>query len=162
MKVEQLEGFLRNVAPLQACIHAGFVHFYPVGHFVQAVHQGNGVYGLDVEGLTQNQTVPVAIILKMVSNKLFIQENKTGPIKFTGKLFSQSGVYRILHTLEQMKDGVIYLSFSRFQKVPFITIIKALGLLNDQEITQMISPEKQYDDIYMNLINSVEINLRTD
>jgi len=98
----------------------------------------------------------------LASNKLFIQENKTGPIKFTGKLFSQSGVYRILHTLEQMKDGVIYLSFSRFQKVPFITIIKALGLLNDQEITQMISPEKQYDDIYMNLINSVEIKTQDD
>ncbi|MBS3107400.1 DNA-directed RNA polymerase subunit B'' [Candidatus Woesearchaeota archaeon] len=93
----------------------------------------------------------------LASNKFFVQENSVGPSKFTGKLFSESGIYRIPHVIEQMKDGIIYLSFTRFKRIPIINVIKALGLTNDREITELISGNKQYDDIYINLYSASEL-----
>ena len=89
--------------------------------------------------------------------KLFIERNATGPSKYTAKLYSESGVYRIPHTIEQMKDGIIYISFTRFKRVPIFAVIKVLGLVKDQDITRFISDEKQYDDVFINLYETVEI-----
>lgn len=97
------------------------------------------------------------IVEDLVSNKLFIEKNSTGPSKFTGKIYSESGVFRIPHTIEQMKDGVIYLSFTRFKRVPILAIVKALGLLKDQDLAKTISEDKQYDDIFINLYETVDI-----
>ncbi|MDD5254219.1 MAG: DNA-directed RNA polymerase subunit B'' [Candidatus Nanoarchaeia archaeon] len=98
----------------------------------------------------------------LASNKLFIQQNKTGPSKYSAKLFSEQGAYRIPHTIEQMKDGMIYLSFTRFKRVPIIIVIKALGLIKDQDITKYISKEKEYDDIFINLFDSMEVRSQKD
>jgi len=61
-----------------------------------------------------------------------------------------------------MKDGVIYISFTRFKRVPIISVIKALGLTKDQEITRFISEEKQYDDVFINLYNSIDLKNEED
>ncbi len=130
------------------------------------------LYGLNKEQLTKHYEDPndlggyfiinghervLIIVEDLVSNKLFIEKNATGPSKYTAKLYSESGVYRIPHTIEQMKDGVIYISFTRFKRVSIFAIIKALGLLKDQEITKYISEEKQYDDVFINLYETVDI-----
>lgn len=106
--------------------------------------------------LNGNERVLI-VVEDLVSNKLFVDKNSIGPSKYTAKLYSESSVYRIPHTIEQMKDGIIYLSFTRFKRVPIFAIIKALGLMKDQEITQAISEDKQYDDIFINLYETVEI-----
>lgn len=98
----------------------------------------------------------------LASNKLFIQHNKTGPSRFSAKLFSEQGAYRIPHTIEQMRDGMMYLTFTRFKRVPIVIVIKALGLVKDQDITQFISKEKEYDDIFINLFASMEIRSQKD
>ncbi|MDD5331986.1 MAG: DNA-directed RNA polymerase subunit B'' [Candidatus Nanoarchaeia archaeon] len=98
----------------------------------------------------------------LASNKLFIQHNKTGPSKFSAKIFSEQGAYRIPHTIEQTKDGMIYLTFTRFRRVPVIPVIKALGLVKDQDITSFISKEKEYDDIFINLFDAMEIRTQND
>tara|TARA_Y100000031_G_C8244257_1_gene397271 strand:- start:2896 stop:3870 length:975 start_codon:yes stop_codon:yes gene_type:complete len=89
-----------------------------------------------------------------------IQKNKVGPSKYSAKLFSERGPYRIPHIVEQMKDGLMYLSFTRFKRIPIIAVIKALGLIRDQEIARFISEEKEYDDLFINLYESNE--LRTE
>jgi len=98
----------------------------------------------------------------LASNKLFIQRNKVGPSKFTAKLFSEQESYRIPHTIEQMKDGMIYISFTRFKRVPIIALIKALGLTSDQEINHFVSPDKQYDDLFINLYAALELKTEND
>ncbi|MBS3117385.1 DNA-directed RNA polymerase subunit B'' [Candidatus Woesearchaeota archaeon] len=98
----------------------------------------------------------------LASNKLFIQENKVGPSRYSAKLFSEYGPYRISHTLEQMKDGMIYLTFTRFKRIPVISIIKALGLTRDQEVNHFISGDKQYDDIFINLYEALELKTEED
>ncbi|MBI4448025.1 DNA-directed RNA polymerase subunit B'' [Candidatus Woesearchaeota archaeon] len=94
----------------------------------------------------------------LVTNKVFIQKNLTGPSPYTAKLFSQKGSYSIPHLIEQMKDGIIYISFTRFKKIPIIAVIKALGLTTDQEIMNLVCEEgEEYDEVYINLYNSIDL-----
>lgn len=106
--------------------------------------------------LNGNERVLI-IVEDLVSNKLFVERNSSGPSKYTGKLYSERAAYRIPHTIEQMKDGLIYLTFTRFKRVSIIAIIKALGLVKDQDIANAISEEKQYDDIFINLFETLDL-----
>ncbi len=106
--------------------------------------------------LNGNERVLI-IVEDLVSNKLFIEKNNSGPSKYTGKLYSERSAYRIPHLIEQMKDGVIYLTFTRFKRVPIMAIIKALGLAKDQDIVNAISEDKQYDDIFINLFETLDL-----
>ncbi len=98
----------------------------------------------------------------LASNRLFIGKNATGPSKYTGKIFSEKGPYRIPHLIEQMKDGIIYLSFTRFKRVPLIIVIKALGLTKDQEITNFISRENQDEDVFFNLLEYTSVKTQDE
>ena len=106
--------------------------------------------------LNGNERVLI-IVEDLVSNKLFVEKSSTGPSRYVAKVYSERGAYRIPHTIEQMKDGVIYLTFTRFKRVPIMAIIKALGLVKDQDINFVISEEKQYDDIFINLYETIDL-----
>ncbi len=97
----------------------------------------------------------------LASNKFFMEKSKTGPSKYIAKIFSERGAYRIPHSIEQMKDGIIYVSFTRFSRVPIFAVIKALGLVKDQEITEFINVE-QNDSIFINLYETVELKTQDD
>src|SRR3989344_6101768 len=98
----------------------------------------------------------------LAANKLFVEQNKIGTSKFVGKIFSEKGSYRVPHLIEQTKDGIIYLSFTRFRRIPIISVIKALGIIKDEEIVKAISEKQQYDDIFINLIDSSELKTQKD
>ncbi len=105
-----------------------------------------------------NGTEKVLINIEdLAANKLLIEKNSVGPSKFVGKLFSERGSFKIPHTIEKMKDGIFYLTFTRVKRIPLIVIIKALGLLKDEEITKFVSSEKQYDEVIINLLEFVSI-----
>ena len=111
--------------------------------------------------LNGNERVLI-IVEDLVSNRFFIEKNKVGPSAFTAKIFSEKGSYRIPHTIEQMKDGTIYLSFTRFKRVSIISVIKALGLVRDQDINNFICEGKNYDSVFINLSSFVEIKKQKD
>ena len=98
----------------------------------------------------------------LASNRFIVDRDNTGPSKYVGKIFSEYGSYKIPHTLEHMKDGILYLSFTRVKKIPVIIVIKALGLLKDQDISSVISGEKYAEDITVNLLNSIDIKNSED
>jgi len=106
--------------------------------------------------LNGNERVLI-VVEDLVSNRLFIEKNATGPSRHTGKVYSERSAYRIPHLIEQMKDGIIYLTFTRFKRISIIAIIKALGLVKDQDIVNAISEEKQYDDIFINLYETLDL-----
>ena len=56
-----------------------------------------------------------------------------------------------------MKDGIFYLTFTRVKRIPLIVVIKALGLLKDEELTKFISPDRQFDEVIINLLEFVSI-----
>ena len=112
--------------------------------------------------MTKDQFNEIITVEDLLPNKVFFQENAIGPSKFTAKIFSQRGAYSIPHVIEQMKDGIIYLSFTKFKRIPIVHVIKSLGMTKDSEIMAAICDEKEYDDIYINLYNSVEIKTDED
>jgi len=93
----------------------------------------------------------------LAANRFLVEKQKTGISEFVGKIFSESGPYKIPHTIERLKDGVYYLSFTRVKRIPLIVIIKALGLIKDEEIMQAISKEKQHDEVLINLFEFANI-----
>jgi len=93
----------------------------------------------------------------LAPNKMLIDTDPTGPSKTIGRLFSEMGSFKIPHTIEKMKDGIFYISFTRVKRIPIIIIIKALGLLKDEEIMKCISSDKQYDEVLINLYEYVDI-----
>jgi len=105
-----------------------------------------------------NGTEKVLISIEdLAANRVLVEESSTGPSKFIGKLFSERGSFKIPHTFEKLKDGMFYLTFTRVKRVPLIVIIKALGLLKDEEIVKFINSEKQYDEVLINLLEFVDI-----
>jgi DNA-directed RNA polymerase subunit B len=151
----QRESFVTEVGKLPIMLKSKFCHLNNLKRDELIKH---GEDPTDLGGyfiLNGNERVLISVE-DLASNKLFIKRAKTGPSKYVAKLYSEHTNYRIPHTIEQMKDGVIYISFARFKRVPIISVIKALGLTKDQEIMQFISPEKVYDDIILNLYECIE------
>lgn len=105
-----------------------------------------------------NGTEKVLVHIEDLSpNRVLIEKASTGPSKFIGKLFSERGSFKIPHTLEKLNDGIFYLTFTRVKRIPIIVIIKALGLLKDEEIMKHINADKPYDEVLVNLYEFVGI-----
>jgi DNA-directed RNA polymerase beta subunit len=110
-----------------------------------------------------NGTEKVIIDIEdLASNKLLITKQKVGVSAWVGKMFSERGSFKIPHTVEKMKDGLFYLSFTRVKRIPVIVIVKALGLLKDEEIMKFVSRDRQYDEVLVNLYEFVDIKNQED
>ncbi|MFH1316442.1 MAG: DNA-directed RNA polymerase subunit B'' [Candidatus Woesearchaeota archaeon] len=110
-----------------------------------------------------NGTEKVLINIEdLAPNKMLLDRSNVGPTEFSGKLFSERGSFKIPHTIEKMKDGMFYLSFTRVKRIPILIIIKALGLLKDEEIMKNISESKQYDEVLINLYEFVDVKNEED
>ncbi|MBR9699219.1 DNA-directed RNA polymerase subunit B'' [Candidatus Woesearchaeota archaeon] len=93
----------------------------------------------------------------LAPNRVLVEKDTTSPNKFTGKIFSERGSFKIPHTLKKMNDGIFYLSFTRVKKIPIIMVIKALGLLKDEDIMKFISSDKTADEVVINLYEFVTV-----
>ncbi len=98
----------------------------------------------------------------LTSNKVLIDKDTTGGGKFVCKIFSEKGSYKIPHTIERLKDGIFYLTFTRVRRVPLIAVIKALGMTKDEEIMRFISGNETFDELVVNLIDSADIKTEED
>jgi len=104
-----------------------------------------------------NGTEKVLISVEdLAPNKMLVEENSLGPSKFVGKLFSEHGAYKIPHTIEKMKDDIFYLTFTRVKRIPVVVIVKALGLLKDEDIMNYIDSEFK-EEVYINLYEFIGI-----
>ncbi|HJN56669.1 MAG: DNA-directed RNA polymerase subunit B'' [Candidatus Woesearchaeota archaeon] len=102
-----------------------------------------------------NGTEKVLIKIEdLASNKFLIEHGTSG---YIGKLFSEHGSFKIPHTMEKLKDGLFYLTFTRVKRIPIIVVIKALGILKDDEIERFISKDEQYDEIILNMVEFASI-----
>lgn len=82
----------------------------------------------------------------LAPNRFIVEKESTGVSEYVGKIFSEKGSYKIPHKIEEMKDGILYITFTRLKRIPIIPIIKALGLVKDKEIFDAIG-----------LVNSAEV-----
>ena len=97
----------------------------------------------------------------LAANKFLVSKASTGVTHFEGKVFSERGSYKIPHMIEKLKDGMIYISFTRVKRIPLIVIIKALGLIKDEEIMKFIALEDS-SEVFINLYEFVDIKTEDD
>lgn len=93
----------------------------------------------------------------LAANKFLVEKTKIGASPYQGKLFSEQGSFKIPHMVEQLKDGVIYLSFTRVKRIPVVIVLKALGLTKDEDIMKSIAGSEMGDDVYINLLEFADI-----
>ncbi len=96
----------------------------------------------------------------LAANRIMVDKASGGG--FVGKLFSEYGSYKIPHSLERLRDGIFYLSFTRVRRVPIVAVIKALGLLKDEEIMRFVGGDRQFDEMIVNLLDGSELKNEDD
>jgi DNA-directed RNA polymerase beta subunit len=97
----------------------------------------------------------------LASNRFIVEQNSTGISKFSGKIFSERGSYKIPHEFEKLKDGIFYMSFTRVKRIPLIPVIKALGITKDEEIMKIIDLAEN-NEVIINLYDFVDIKNEED
>ncbi len=104
----------------------------------------------------------LVLIEDIASNKIIVSNVDSGSIKQIARIHSEKFGYVQRHLLERKDDGTIYISFANVTRLPIVTLIKALGLVKDNEIIAAISddPEVQ-EEFYVNLLES-EIETQED
>ncbi len=98
----------------------------------------------------------------LASNRFITDTDNTGPSKFVGKIFSEFGSYKIPHSMERLRDGIFYLTFTRVKRIPLIVVIKSLGLTKDEEIMRFVSDDRHFDEMIVNLLEAAEIKNEDD
>ncbi len=110
-----------------------------------------------------NGTEKVLISVEdLAANKMLIEKQKIGVSDYQGRLFSERGSFKIPHTLERMKDGIFYLSFTRVKRVPVVMVLKAIGMIRDDEIMKSVSSIASYDEVIINLYEFVNVKTQED
>ncbi len=156
----QRESFTTQVGNIPIMLKSKQCHLYKLGR-EETIQKGEDP---DDPGgyFIINGTEKVLINIEDLAANRLLVEKKTGPSEYIGKLFSERGSFKIPHTMEKMKDGIFYLTFTRVKRIPIIVVIKALGLLKDEEIMNFVSKDKRYDEIIINLFEFVDIKAEED
>ena len=97
----------------------------------------------------------------LAANRLSVNKASTGISDYVGKIFSERGSYKIPHTFERLKDGIYYLTFTRVKRIPVVLLMKALGMLKDEDIMNAISLG-EHSQVFINLFEFVDVKDRED
>lgn len=157
----QKESFVTQIGSMPVMLKSKYCHLHKLSgeELIEKGEDHDDPGGYFIINGTEKTIINIE---DLASNKLMISRETIGPSKFSGKLFSEKGSFKIPHTFEKGSDGIFYLTFTRVKKIPIIVIIKALGILSDADIAQTISPDKQYDDVFVNLYEFIDIKTEDD
>ncbi|MBD3209568.1 DNA-directed RNA polymerase subunit B, partial [Candidatus Woesearchaeota archaeon] len=81
--------------------------------------------------------------------------------KYVGKVFSERGSYKIPHQIEKLRNGIIYLSFTRVKRIPIIAAIKALGMVKDEDIMKSLGLGEN-SEVFINLYEFIDLKNEED
>src|SRR3989344_5061725 len=158
----QRETFTTEIGKLPIMLKSKYCHLSSIKQeeLIKNLEDPDDIGGYFI--LNGNERVLITVE-DLASNKVFIQPTKVGPSKYTTKIFSERSAYRIPHVIEQMKDGIIYITFTKFRRIPLMAVIKALGLTKDQDISNFVShKDEKFDDLFINLYNCMELKSEED
>ena len=82
-----------------------------------------------------NGTEKVIVLMEdLALNKFFIEKITDG---YSGRMFSERGVYKSLQEIAKIKDGSYTYTFGNFKNIPIFLLIKALGITKDKDIVEL-------------------------
>ncbi len=147
----QRESFVTQVGAIPIMLKSKFCHLNKLSR-EELVANNEDPY--DPGGyFIINGTERVLINIEdLAANQFLVEKTKVGPSKFQGKIFSERGSFKIPHVMEKHKDGIFYITFTRVKKIPLVIVLKALGLVKDEDIMKQVSDGGQSDDVYINLL----------
>ncbi len=157
----QRESFTTQIGSLPIMLHSNYCHLNKASRqeLIEKGEDPNEPGGYFIINGTERVLVNIE---DLGANRFLVNEESGGVSAFIGKLFSEQGSYKIPHTVEKMKDGIYYLSFTRVKRVPIVLVIKALGLVKDEEIMQAVSKDRQFDEVLINLFEFVDVKVPDD
>ncbi|MDP3699129.1 MAG: DNA-directed RNA polymerase subunit B'' [Nanoarchaeota archaeon] len=154
----QRENFVTEVGKIPIMLRSKYCHLHGLSREELIKH---GEDATDPGGyFIINGTEKVIVTVEDLAGNNFIVEEDHA--EFSGRYFASRGSYKIPHTFERKKDGIYYLSFTRVKTMPIVVILKALGVVKDEEIMKAISTEKNYEEVILNLFEFVEIKTQED
>ena len=106
-----------------------------------------------------NGTEKIIVTVEDLASNIFVVEENKEELK--GRVFSSKGSYKIPHSFEKRKDSIYTISFTRVKGMPLVVLVKALGLLKDEEIMKAVS-DKQYDEVLLNLYEFADIKTQEE
>jgi len=156
----QRESFTTQIGSLPIMLHSNYCHLSGMSH-QELIDKGEDP-GEPGGYFIINGTERVLVNIEDLGANRVVVETDKGVSPIVAKLFSEHTSYKIPHTLERMKDGIFYLSFTRVKRVPLILVLKALGLTKDEEIMQAVSMNRQFDEVLVNLFEFVDVKSSED
>ncbi len=108
-----------------------------------------------------NGTEKVLINVEDLAPNIFNVDKESNG-EYSGRIFSEFGSFKIPHTLEKKKDGLFYMTFTRVKRIPLVIVLKALGLVKDEDILKAVSQGTSLPDVLVNLYEYVDIKTKED
>lgn len=109
-----------------------------------------------------NGTEKVVVKIEdLAANRMMVEKASTGISDYVGKIFSERGSYKIPHQFEKLKDGLYYLTFTRVKRIPVVLLVKALGMLKDEDIMKHIALGED-SEVFVNLFEFVDVKDREE
>lgn len=93
----------------------------------------------------------------LAANNFLIELDDKDKGIYIGKMFSENGSFKIPHTIEKDGSGIFTITFTRVKKIPIVLLIKALGMIKDEEIMKAVSMKTQFDEMLVNLYEFVDV-----
>lgn len=154
----QRENFIAEIGKIPIMLRSKYCHLHGLNSD-NLIKHGEDV--TDPGGyFIINGTEKLLVTVEDLAGNNFMVEKDGSEV--SGRFFAVKGSYKIPHTFERKKDGLYYLTFTRVKSVPLIIIIKALGIVKDENIMKAISSEKNYEEVLLNLFEFVDIKTQED
>ena len=152
----QRESFTTQIGSLPIMLRSKYCHLHNLNK-EELISKGEDPDDLGGYFIVNGTERVLINIEDLAANNFLVEKQKIGPSAFVGKLFSEYGSFKIPHTIEKLKDGLFYLTFTRVKRIPLVPIIKALGMTKDEDIMKVISGQEENDAIFVNLFEFVDI-----
>ena len=151
----QRESFKTQIGSLPIMLKSAYCHLKNLSRdgLIKAGEDPDDSGGYFIVNGTEKVIVSVE---DLASNRFVVEAQKTGVSEFTGKVFSEQGSYKIPHQIEKLKDEILYMTFTRVKRIPAIVVVKALGMLKDEEIMMSVGLPNS-GEMFVNLLEFVEI-----
>jgi len=154
----QRENFVTEVGKVPIMLRSKYCHLHGLSR-EELVKRGEDATDPGGDFIINGTEKVIVTVEDLAGNNFIVEDDASGP---SGRYFASKGSYKIPHTFERKKDGIYYLSFTRVKTMPIVIILKALGLVKDEDIMKAISTDKNYEEVILNLFEFVEIKTQDD